>query len=542
MSWANILRRWSAKSIHAMILGAALLGPASMAVAQTYNPVAAKLPDVSYTNAKSFGLPVRMTPDQRLNVSAVQLYSKTPTTSWKKQEDGAPSIERFNCRMPTDGEYWYSLVTVDRDGRMTPDLNETAPMLRVMVDTTPPVIQVQTIPGPDGAHTLRCTMDDANPDYATLKAICKTDRGDVALEPVPNQQGWFRLGSEMARFPVVVSGLDRAKNAGMQQVDVQTRTSNVAPPPVRKTEDIKLMSTTPLPGAPAATLPSPRWSDPPALPNPELPVNGGTLPKVELPMKVEQPTIPGGHIDLPAPSGLSMNSGLPGTTPDTQAKLPTDAARGSTPYRLINTTHATVEYRIDHFGPSGVSKVEIYQSPNQGQTWHRLCEDPSKRGPAEINLPGDGVYGIRIVITNGNGFGGHAPAPGDAPHCLIEVDTTAPFVQLRSAEVMPASGHVEIRWNAQDKNLDAAPVNIFYSTNVKGNWQVVARGLKNDGVHRWAFPKEISSQVYFKVEVADKAGNVSHDVSSQPVTIDMMEPHATVVGVSGSGVVRPGNP
>ncbi len=54
-------------------------------------------------------------------------------------------------------------------------------------------------------------------------------------------------------------------------------------------------------------------------------------------------------------------------------------------------------------------------TPDQGQTWHRLGEDLDKRSPADINLPGDGVFGIRIVITNGNGFGGRPPVRGDAP-------------------------------------------------------------------------------------------------------------------------------
>ena len=174
-------------------------------------------------------------------------------------------------------------------------------------------------------------------------------------------------------------------------------------------------------------------------------------------------------------------------------------------------------------------------TPDKGQTWHRLGEDTAKRSPAEIKLPGDGVYGIRIVVTNGNGFGGKAPVRGDAPHCTVEVDTTAPFVQLRSANVMPGAGHVEITWNATDKNLGSAPVTLSYRTRPDGPWELVARNVRNDGLHRWAFPRDAGSQFFFKIEVTDQAGNVSHDVSRQPISIDMTEPHATIVNVSGSG-------
>ncbi|MGH2548174.1 MAG: hypothetical protein ACRDHN_02230, partial [Thermomicrobiales bacterium] len=60
-----------------------------------------------------------------------------------------------------------------------------------------------------------------------------------------------------------------------------------------------------------------------------------------------------------------------------------------------------------------------------------------------------------------------------------------------------------------------------------------------DGLYNWNFPRDAGGQFFFKIEVADRAGNVSHDVSRQPVVIDVSEPQATVVGVSGNGAVSP---
>src|SRR4029077_12944560 len=115
-------------------------------------------------------------------------------------------------------------------------------------------------------------------------------------------------------------------------------------------------------------------------------------------------------------------------------------------------------------------KVDIFMTPDNGQTWHRLADHSGKQSPADIQLPGDGVYGLRIVVSNGNGFGGAAPIRGDLPQCTIEVDTTSPFVQFRSADVMPSNGHVEIRWNATDKNLGSEPVTLSYRTTPNGPW------------------------------------------------------------------------
>src|SRR5262249_52612440 len=110
----------------------------------------------------------------------------------------------------------------------------------------------------------------------------------------------------------------------------------------------------------------------------------------------------------PPPVGTAKNNSADGNV--TQTTGNNTSKHSGSPHQLINTTQATVEYRIDQVGPSGVGKVEIYMTPDNGQTWRRLSEDTAKRSPATITLPGDGVFGIRMVVSNGNGFGGKAPA------------------------------------------------------------------------------------------------------------------------------------
>jgi hypothetical protein len=179
--------------------------------------------------------------------------------------------------------------------------------------------------------------------------------------------------------------------------------------------------------------------------------------------------------------------------------------------------------------------VEIYVTHDHGNTWRRVGEDTDRQSPAEIDLPGEGLFGVRLAITNGNGFGGTAPVRGDQPQCWIEVDTTAPFVQLRPTEVVPNGGALDIRWSASDLNLGAECVSLFFRIGTDAPWQPIARGLKNDGLHRWAFPRDIGSKFLFKVEVVDQAGNIARAESLAPVVLDMAEPHASVLGVSAIG-------
>src|SRR6185295_18208485 len=107
---------------------------------------------------------------------------------------------------------------------------------------------------------------------------------------------------------------------------------------------------------------------------------------------------------------------------------------GSIQKQLISTTRASLEYRIDQIGSSGVSKVDVWMTPDQGTSWKLLCQDADRRSPAEFDLPGDGLYGVRVVLTNGNGFGGRTPVSGEQPQMWIEVDTIAPVAQLRDVE------------------------------------------------------------------------------------------------------------
>ena len=57
--------------------------------------------------------------------------------------------------------------------------------------------------------------------------------------------------------------------------------------------------------------------------------------------------------------------------------------------------------------------------------------------------------------------------------------------------------------------------------------------VKNAGVYRWNFPRDQGSQFLVKIEVIDQAGNVAHVETPNAIILDITEPHASVVGVSG---------
>jgi hypothetical protein len=480
-----------------------------------------------YTNKLHFILPVSIDEKERPKLQAVKLFAKIGNGDWKFISGASAGQKSFTYDAPEDGEYWFSVVTVDRLGQMTPaDVRQEPPMLMVVVDTQPPVVEVRPVTGPNGESWLRCAVKDANPDYSSLKLTYRgADQLWHPLEQIAGVRGVFRApGPEVSGGMVKVTVEDLAHNLTTQEVSLKQ-------PPASDVVQTSHSTTIAVPPAKAPESPS-KAADP-------LPKGPDPLPKGPDPLPLA-PTLP---IAPPPPPGPAAGKTAAAESTSARAKLPEKVEKTSLPAspgqparQLLNTTRAAVDYHLDQVGPSGISKVEVYITSDEGKTWLRLCEDPDRRSPAEIELPGEGLFGIRLVVTNGNGFGGSPPARGEAPTCWIEVDLTSPKAQLRDIDPVAKDGALELRWTASDKNLGPEPIALFYAAKQDGPWTAIAKGLKNDGLYRWTFPREVGSQFFVRMEVTDQAGNMTRCGPSTPVVLDMTEPRASVVGVTGVSV------
>lgn len=470
------------------------------------------------SKAAVWTLPVEIDERTRSALREVCLFVKKGNGNWDLQETASPAVKTFTYRAGQDGEYWFHLVTIDKNGKANPaDLNREPAALQVIVDTQEPVLDLEPWIAPDGQVHLKCAVQDAHPDINSLKLAYRGSDGiDHLIDPLANFPGVFRLPLEAYHRPVLVTAKDLCGNTAFREYQM--------PMPVQTSA-----ATPPAPGpAPAAVPPVIHRHDVSAVPPPPpvtpavyqtpkpSPESNGGVPKV---------------VDGPA-MDLTVPPAPPGSTPAAGNRL------------LLNTTKAALDYRFDQVGPSGISKVDVYITSDQGQTWQRLCEDADRRSPAEITLPGEGRFGLRLVVTNGNGFGGKAPARGEAPTTVIEVDTTPPHLQLRDIDPVTKDGCLEIRWTASDKNLGAEPVALYFRARPDQAWTAIGKAFKNDGLVRWEFPRDMGGQFFVKMEVTDQAGNVAKAESPNPVNIDMTEPRATVVGITAlqARPVTPANP
>jgi hypothetical protein len=201
---------------------------------------------------------------------------------------------------------------------------------------------------------------------------------------------------------------------------------------------------------------------------------------------------------------------------------------------------------VDKIGASGLGSVDLYVSRDDGATWQRLTGEqltaaaPLESGgaaPAEraitADLPGEGRYGFYLVVRSGVGLGKQPPRNGDRPQMRVEVDLTPPEGTLYGLQpVQGQTNAVVVRWKASDLNLSEKPIRLEWAERKGGPWTAIGEGdLANTGYYTWKLPPNIPGRVYLKMTITDLARNTGVAESAEPVTIDLTEPEARIIGL-----------
>jgi hypothetical protein len=213
--------------------------------------------------------------------------------------------------------------------------------------------------------------------------------------------------------------------------------------------------------------------------------------------------------------------------------------------RITNQLRVMLDYQVEAKGPSGVGRIEVWATRDMGQSWQKIHEDQHRQSPLELNLPGEGLFGLTMTAANGRGIGVQPPKAGDAPDMWIEVDTTKPAATLTDIRLgTPEEGAtMHIRWSARDRNLAAQPIDLFYAASREGPWQPIARNLRNEGYFRWTPPTEAGSHAFIRMVCRDLANNVTVSETQQQVVLgDVVKPKARILDIVPVGGVAPAVP
>jgi hypothetical protein len=151
------------------------------------------------------------------------------------------------------------------------------------------------------------------------------------------------------------------------------------------------------------------------------------------------------------------------------------------------------------------------------------------------NLPGEGIFGLRLVVGSRAGLGRRPPQSGDLPQMRIAVDTTPPAAKLFPPQPDPQRRDALIlTWTAKDNNdLASNPITLQWADRPDGVWRPIATDMSNSGRFTWILNDNIPYRVYLRLSVRDTAGNVTVDETPEAVLIDLHEPEGQLLGIAG---------
>lgn len=113
------------------------------------------------TSLRSFGIPFQINADNNAFIE-VQLYlSRDLGSTWNFVDRQTTDQKDFPFKSSQDGEYWFSMKTLDRDRRLLPEGNPQ-PELRIIVDTVKPTLDFQVEADAAGRVVCRWTAKDKN--------------------------------------------------------------------------------------------------------------------------------------------------------------------------------------------------------------------------------------------------------------------------------------------------------------------------------------------------------------------------------------------
>jgi hypothetical protein len=218
----------------------------------------------------------------------------------------------------------------------------------------------------------------------------------------------------------------------------------------------------------------------------------------------------------------SQIAAAPSVTPIDTPASPTH--RPTSPPKLVGSRSFALEYDLDDAGSEGVARVELWGTRDGGQTWNRYTVDNDNRSPLIATVDAEGLYGFKILVQSATGAPITGPRAGDEPELWVSVDLRRPTIELTTIERGEGnlSDHLILHWRAQDSNLEAKPIGLFFSSRPTGPWSVIATNLENTGDYAWRVERYVPSRIYLRVEARDTAGNLAAFQTREPVEFNSM--------------------
>ncbi|MFL5329922.1 MAG: hypothetical protein ACJ8C4_13540 [Gemmataceae bacterium] len=467
--------------------------------------------------------------------------------NWSRAAIIKPTEKYFPFQAPTDGQYWFNVAVMYRNGTQVPaDVAQVAPQQKVIIDTQKPIVRINSADRMGEEVLVNWEIQEPNPDLASLKLEYRPTEAStggfwvtVPTNPGLAGQARFRPNTP-GPVTVRVTIQDQASNLGWSEKPVGTMVTANTPTITPTNASMQPTGVTLAPAAPAPVMPEPQAVPVPTpVTSPTQAINPPVAPVVQPP--VAEP--------VPAATPLATsNQSLAPATPN-YSSLRNDGPE----VFYTNEPQVTIDYEVEH-GPSGLGKIEVYLTQDDGRNWvkwqdllpndlHRGEPSMDNKRAVTVRLPDrEGVFGYRLVPYSGAQMSAGAPQGGSEPEFRIQYDRTAPYVELFKPEGDPNQRNVLVlQWKATDANFGATPIRIYWSEKPEGDWHPVnlmsplggseATPLPNTGRYNWLVPPGMPLKAYLRITAEDKAGNVAEAITPQPLLVDTQKPVGRFKGV-----------
>jgi hypothetical protein len=511
---------------------------------------ASGVPKPVVTNKTHFRIPFRFDAAalERMNARELRLYvSADQGHRWELAQTIGAESGKFEFQAPADGEYRFSVKTLDGKNQLHPagDVYETG--LIVIVDTAAPELGLELRAVAAGKVELSWKVIDSNLDASTLRLEYAQPGADdwQTVSIVPRNSGQTSWSVPLGGM-VSVRGTvaDLAGNQGRAQAQARVEpggNGNAAP---KKPDLRQPIAQSPTPIAEQSPI-TDRFTDVPhpfASPTPQRtgPALGPQPPVVERePVAISHRTQFTSDLGDTRPE---ITQDRWSTTPDQPAADPFAApVKSGGRQRIVNTKKFQIGYKIDDLGPSGLGGVDLFVTQDQGRKWWKYGEDPDQKSPFDVEVPQDGEYGFAIRARSGVGLANDPPANGESPSVVVVVDQTPPTLEMLPVRQGTGSqvNQLQLRWKISDAHPSDKPISLFYAASPNGPWETISGWRPDTGEFVWTVGAGLPSQIYFRVVARDAAGNTAQDQTPRPIIVDLSRPTARIVDIEAASLNGP---
>lgn len=444
-----------------------------------------------FIRARSFNLPFTLPSADRDRVQSLKLFVAAPgSRDWQLHATATPNQTRpvggslqggFDVRLDRDGPYDFAIMTVYTNGSsIPPSADQLRAEQRVVVDTQPPDVRFQAAqprPRVDGNIIVGINWEITDP-YLDLNSIRLEGRWAGGLP------GWGDLSE---RLGIGAKGQKEWTLRSNQRMEVHLSAMDRA---------------------------------------------GNRTDK---------------YLVLGAGVGQTTGSSLePGGVPGNAN------AYGQPGFKIVNDRTIKLQFKIGERPKSGIGSLELW-STRSGNDWRKVEQQfpaPAEgKDDAEISytVSQDGTYGFTLVARSNANVSQPPPSGNQPPQIWVVVDTKLPEATLTSIKFAQANDPrtLILTWKATDEHLEAMPVIFEYApvdkSGAVGKWRQLTEPLSNTGRHVCATPQLPDDAYQFKVRmnVFDRAGNVTEVIYKDPISTDIAPPRVEIFDVKPTKPNKP---